>query len=82
MLNIGVPTRRSPLVRPHVEQLSIPMPVQPRESVTALLHGRLVELRHRGYVVCRCGRDHLVDGHLLSGRALHVLWVSWQERGR
>lgn len=73
-LNIGVPCRRSPLVRAFAEQLEIPLPVQPRLSrETAKFHAVLVELRHRGWAVHREGIYHRLDGHRFTGAEVWAL---------
>ena len=82
-LYVGVPSRRSPLVRLHVEQLEIPMPVQARVSCeTPKLHAALVELRHRGYVIYREGAYHRLDGFRLTSAQVWALMRALRKAGR
>lgn len=72
MLNLGIPVRRSPLVRSISPQLEIPLPVQPGTDwrISVEIHAMIVELRHRGFTVYREGHGHRIDGTRMATRQL------------
>lgn len=71
MLNLGIPSRRSPLAHAQVEQLEIPLPLQrlPRRE-DRRIYEAVLTLRRRHVTVYRRGRFHYVDGRQLTNRQL------------